>query len=170
MRDAAVFSHWSRSGNTAAEAGRVTARRERVRKHHWQSAMLQHVGVLEPRSRACSARSQRKFPFSGNQGVSLQIPQEAMNEALLDPEVVHRKLGLGKNFCYSGPHVWQGVETTVIKARRGSGVACPGNRCARPTLVDPAWPVDPCPNNTCCPGMHLGACLDNRSHVPNNRG
>ncbi len=50
------------------------------------------------------------------------------------------------------------------------GVACPGNRCARPTLVDPAWPVDPCPNNTCCLGMPLSACLDNRSHVPNNRG
>ncbi len=36
---------------------------------------------------------------------------------------------------------------------RQPSVACPGNRCARPTLVDPAWPVDPCLNNTCCPGM-----------------
>ncbi len=49
-----------------------------------------------------------------------------------------------------------------------AGVACPANRCARPTLVDPAWLVGP--NNTCCLGMHLGACPDNGSHVPNNRG
>ncbi len=53
---------------------------------------------------------------------------------------------------------------------RTTGVACPGNRCVRPTSVVRARLVDPCPNNTCCLGMHLGACPTNKSHVPNNRG